>query len=239
MEIKKSSKADLESGKTLGLLMGLVIGLAILFVGFEWGTQELNISANEAIADILAEEEIEITTQQEDVPPPPPPPPPEQQQQEVVAEVLTIVEDNVDVGQQMLMSTEDSQREAQVQTYVAPTVVATTIAEEEAENEIFTIVEEFPEFPGGNAALNSYLANSIKYPVIAQENGVQGRVTVQFVVNQDGSIVDVEILRGQDPSLDREAMRVVSAMPNWKPGMQRGKPVRVRFNVPVNFRLQN
>jgi len=239
MEIKKTTKASLESVSSLAFLMGLVVGLAILFVGFEWSAKELKISENERIADILAEEEIDITTQQqEEAPPPPPPPPP--QQQEVQAEVLTIVEDNVDVGNQTLMSTEDSQREAQTQTYVAPTVVAAVVVEEEMpEQHIFEIVEDMPEFPGGMGACLAFLGNNIKYPVVAQENGISGRVVVAFVVNQDGSIVDIEIMRSIDPSLDKEAMRVVATMPKWTPGRQRGKPVRVKFNVPVTFRLQN
>ena len=236
MEIKKTSKADLEGGKTLSLLLGVVIGLAILFVGFEWGTTELQISQNEGIVDIIAEEEIEMTRQEEDLPPPPPPPPP--QQEEVVAEVLSIVEDTADVGQQVLMSTEDTQREAQIQTYVAPTTAVVEAIEEESEDEIFVIVEKQPQFPGGETALTNYLSTSINYPIIAQENGLAGRVSCTFVVNIDGSIVDVEVLRGVDPSLDREAVRVLQAMPRWSPGEQRGKPVRVRFNLQVVFRLQ-
>ena len=96
-----------------------------------------------------------------------------------------------------------------------------------------------PEFPGGQAELMKYLASNVKYPVIAQENGIQGRVICQFVVNKDGSIVDVEVVRsGGDPSLDKEAVRVIKSMPKWKPGKQRGKAVRVKYTVPVLFRLQ-
>ena len=237
MEIKKSSKADLEGGKTLCFLMGAIVGLAVLFVGFEWGTTELRISTSEGIADIFMEEEIEMTTQEEDIPPPPPPPP-VQEQEQVVAEFLQIVEDNVDVGDQILMSTEDSQREAQTQTYVAPAAIAVTaVEEEEEEQKIFVIVEKDPQFPGGMAAMMAFLNSNIKYPVVAQENGIFGRVTLSFVVNVDGSIVDIEVVRGVDPSLDKEAMRVVGTMPRWSPGEQRGRPVRVRFTLPVQFRL--
>jgi len=238
MEIKKSSKADLEGGKSLCFLMGVIVGLAFLFVCFEWGTTELRISSSEGIADIFVEDQIEMTTQEEDVPPPPPPPA-VQQQQEVVAEVLSIVEDNADVGQQILMSSEDTQREAQVQTYVAPAAIAvkTTVEEEEEAQQIFVIVEKQPEFPGGMTAMNAFLSSNIKYPVVAQENGIFGRVTCSFVVNIDGSIVDIEVIRGVDPSLDKEAMRVISTMPRWTPGEQRGRPVRVRFTLPVQFRL--
>ena len=109
---------------------------------------------------------------------------------------------------------------------------------EEVTNKVFDVVEVMPSFPGGQGALMSYLSSHVKYPVVAQENGVQGRVTVSFVVERDGSITDVHVVRSVDPSLDREAARVVSSMPNWQPGKQNGSAVRVKFNVPVQFKLQ-
>ena len=108
----------------------------------------------------------------------------------------------------------------------------------EVSTEVFDVVEEMPSFPGGNGALMSYLASNIKYPVVAQENGVQGRVIVSFVVERDGSISDVKVARSVDPSLDREAQRVVKSMPRWSPGKQNGSTVRVKYTVPVVFRLQ-
>ena len=108
----------------------------------------------------------------------------------------------------------------------------------EVSNKVFDAVEEMPSFPGGQAALMSFLSSNIKYPVVAQENGVQGRVIVGFVVERDGSITDVKVMRSVDPSLDREAQRVVRAMPRWKPGKQNGSAVRVKYTVPVVFRLQ-
>lgn len=108
----------------------------------------------------------------------------------------------------------------------------------EEENKVFDIVEQQPLFPGGPAALMKYLSENTKYPVVAQENGVQGRVTVQFVVEKDGSISDVHVLRGVDPSLDKEAVRVVKSMPRWTPGKQNGITVRVNYRVPVLFRLE-
>ncbi len=229
MEIKKSPKADLEGGKTLSILMGMIVALAVLFVGFEWGTQDVQVITNEGVADIIAEEEIEIT-RPEDVPPPPPPPP-----APVVTEVLNVVEDDVELEQQEILTSEDSERDAQVQTYVAPAVVE---EEEESAQQIFTVVEEMPQFPGGEGELLKFINKGIKYPVIAQENGIQGRVICAFVVNRDGSVVDAEVLRGVDPSLDKEALRVIGTMPKWKPGKQRGKPVRVKYTVPITFRLQ-
>ena len=109
---------------------------------------------------------------------------------------------------------------------------------EEVTNKVFDVVEVMPSYPGGQGALLSYLSTHVKYPVVAQENGVQGRVTVSFVVERDGSITDVHVVRSVDPSLDREAARVVSSMPNWQPCKQNGSAVRVKFNVPVQFKLQ-
>lgn len=109
---------------------------------------------------------------------------------------------------------------------------------EEASNKVFTVVEQMPSFPGGMGALNSYLHNNVRYPTVAQENGVQGRVVVSFVVERDGSITDVQVARSVDPSLDKEAVRVINSMPKWQPGKQNGSSVRVKYNVPVNFKLQ-
>ena len=108
----------------------------------------------------------------------------------------------------------------------------------EVSNKVFDVVEEMPHFPGGAAALQAFLSSNTKYPVVAQENGVQGRVIVSFVVERDGSITDVRVVRSVDPSLDREASRVVRSMPRWSPGKQNGSAVRVKYNVPVVFRLQ-
>lgn len=229
MEIKKSPKADLEKGKTLSILMGMIVGLAVLFVGFEWGTQEIQIAQGDGVSDVIAEEEIEITRPENTPPPPPPPPAP------VVTEMLNVVDDDVQLEQQDIITSEDNQKEAQKAVYVAPAVVE---EEEESAQQIFTIVEKMPEFPGGEGALLQFLNKNIKYPIIAQENGIQGRVSCQFTVNRDGSIVDAVVIRGVDPSLDKEALRVINTMPKWKPGMQRGKPVRVKYTVPVTFRLQ-
>lgn len=231
MEVKKSPKADLERGKTMSVLMGFIVGLAVLYVGFEWSTQNVMVvDETEQVQDVIAEEEIEITRQENTPPPPPPPAAP------AVAEVLTVVDDDVELADVEIASSEDDASAAQAETYVAPVVEEEE--EEESAQQIFTVVEKQPEFPGGMSELMKFLAKSIKYPVIAQENGIQGRVVCSFVVNRDGSIVDIQVMRGVDPSLDKEAVRVIGTMPKWKPGEQRGKPVRVRFILPVQFRLQ-
>ena len=227
MEIKKSPKADLEGKKSTWMLIGYVIVLAIMFVAFEWTERDKVIDTSQALVDVVFEEEIiPITQQPENIPPPPPEAP-------SVAEVLQIVEDDANVEQTAIASTEDIGEKVEVK-YV-PVVVE---EEEPEEQTIFEVVENMPEFPGGNAALMQFLSKNIKYPTIAQENGTQGRVIVQFVVNRDGSVVDPVVVRSVDPYLDKEALRVIGQMPKWKAGMQRGKAVRVKYTVPVMFRLQ-
>ncbi len=227
MQIKKSQKASLEDKKIIYVLMGFVFVLSVCYVAFEWTEKE--VTKYEVVdTDFLFEEEVEIqqTTQQETTPPPPPP-----AVQEV--EVLNVVEDDVET-ESIEINTED---EKDVEVVIAPPVEAPV--EEEEEEVVFVVVETMPEFPGGQQALFKYLSENVKYPVIAQENGIQGRVICQFVVNKDGAIVDVEVVRsGGDPSLDKEAVRVIKSMPKWNPGKQRGKAVRVKYTVPVNFRLQ-
>ena len=230
MEIKKTPKADLENKKSTWLLVGYVIVLSFMFIAFEWTKRDIKIDTSQAVADVVFEEEIiPITEQPEKVTPPPPVAPPP------VAETLTIVEDDADVDEVDIASTEELGQQVEIK------YVPVAVEEEEPEEQtIFEVVEEMPEFPnGGQAGLMQYLAKNIKYPTIAQENGTQGRVVCQFVVNKDGSIVDVKVLRGVDPYLDKEAVRVISTMPKWKPGKQRGKPVRVKYTVPVMFRLQS
>jgi protein TonB len=232
MEVKKSSKADLEKDKSLNFLMGLVLGFAILFVGFEYGEKDIEISLVSGITAIIEEEEIEATEQPNE--PPPPAPEPEQVQ---IAEVINLVEDNIQT-ETFDFSSEDDASHAQTEVYVAP--VAAVIEEEEVdENYVFVTVEKHPVFPGGEGALLKWISDNMVYPTIAAENGISGRVTCQFVVNVDGSVTDVEVVRGRDQYLDKEAIRVLKMLPKFTPGEQRGKPVRVRYSVPVNFKLQN
>jgi protein TonB len=229
MEIKKTPKADLEKDISLSFFMGAVIALAILFVGFEWGDEDIQVATDSGVATVIDEEEIEMTVQNE---PPPPPPEPE-----IIKEpdILEIVEDEVKVEAIQIASSEDDASQAQVDTYVPP------VEEEEEEvdeNYVFMTVEKMPEFPGGDNALLKWISEHINYPTIAAENGIDGRVFCQFTVNADGSVSDVVVVRPVDPSLDREAIRVLKLVPKFKPGEQRGKPVRVKYSVPVRFQLQ-
>ena len=220
MEVKKSPKADLEGRKSTWLLVGYVVVLAFMFVAFEWTQRDVKIDTSQAVADLVFEEEIIPITETPEQQAPPPPEAPK------VAELLEIVDDKAEIDETTTIINEDNAAPVEVK-YVPVQVVE----EEPEEQTIFEVVENMPDFPGGQAALMQYLAKNIKYPTIAQENG-------QFVVNRDGSIVDAKVVRSVDPYLDKEALRVINTMPKWKPGMQRGKPVRVKFTVPVMFRLQ-
>ena len=229
MEVKKSPKADLENKKTANLLVGAIMTLSILFIGFEWSERDVKVVTDSGITEIVFEEEMIPITEQE--PPKQAPPPPEAPKME---EIIEIVENDADVEETTIESTDDITAAVEVQGYQGVTVEE----EEVDEQEIFQVVEEMPQFPGGTNECNKWLSKTLKYPQISAEQGVQGRVIVQFVVNKDGSIVDAQVVRGVDPYLDKEALRVVGLMPKWKPGMQRGKPVRVKFTLPVTFRLQ-
>ena len=208
------------------MLMGFVAVLSLLYIALEWTQHEVTIYENTASA-VLDEEEIEIIQTAEVIPPPPPPDIPE------VIEILNVVEDDVETAEIEIDTEDDKDKQVVIQAPVATSGVA-----EEDTDVVFVVVESMPQFPGGEPALFKYLNDNIKYPVIAQESGIQGRVICQFVVNRDGSIVDIEVVRSVDKSLDAEAVRVISRMPRWTPGKQRGKTVRVKYTLPVNFRLQ-
>ena len=227
MEIKKSPKADLEGKKSTSLLIGYVFILTLMFVAFEWTDRDKQVSTDTGITDVVFEEEIVPITEQDQKMAPPPPEAPK------VEEVLQIVENDAKVEESSIQASEETGQAVEVK-YVQQVVEE----EEPEEQEIFQVVEEMPEFPGGMGECMKFLGKNIKYPTISQENGVSGKVIVQFVVNKDGSVVDPVVVRSVDPYLDKEALRVISTMPKWKPGKQRGKPVRVRYTVPVTFRLQ-
>lgn len=227
MEIKKSERADLEKGKGTSLLIGFVIALGVMFVALEWTQREVEDNSDLYTArDVsLNEEMIPITLPEKKTVPPPP-------AAVTKAEIIEIVEDDADIEEDIMASTEDNVEWVDIDEYDV-----VTVEPEPEEEEIFMVVEDQPEFPGGTAALLEYLRKNIKYPAICRENNIQGRVLVTFIVNKDGAIVEPEVVKSVNPSLDKEALRVISQMPNWKPGSQRGKPVRVKYTVPVNFRL--
>lgn len=217
------------------VLISMAIGLFLLGAVIAYPLIKSFLAKENFGKKVQVETSVEITKQKDAPPPPPPPPPAEKivEQVKFVAPKVTTDTTQVtkDFGKQVTL----------VETGGPPPVVEAPKVEpvvevKQAPEEIFTIVEEMPQFPDGDVA--SYLAKNIKYPVVAQENGIQGRVICQFVVNKDGSIVDVQVVRGVDPSLDKEALRVIQSMPKWTPGKQRNQPVRVKYTLPVNFKLQ-
>lgn len=227
MEAKKSKKAAIENQRGSWLLMGAVVALAFMFVSFEWTQHDVRLAANSLANDPIFEEVlVPITYPEEKLEPPPPP--------EVKAsELIEIVTNEQEVTDAVTTVSEDQGQPYEI--VWVPPVVETEKVEEDV---IHVTAEIMPEFPGGMAALMKYLGANIKYPTISQEMGSMGRVIVQFVVDKDGTITNPTVARGVDAYLDKEAIRVISSMPKWKPGVQNGKKVRVKYTVPVVFRLQ-
>ena len=230
MEIKKSKKADLENKKLLFREIGLVAVLGIVLGAFEWSTKDkaelIDLTGD---TQIIEEEQVINTQEQQETPPEMPKIP-------VLSDVIDIVDDNIEIKDDMLVSLEDNANiGVEIMDYVAE--VVEEVVEEEAIP--FALVEEKPKFQGGDANQFSKWVNSrLVYPEIAKENGVQGRVTLQFTVNTDGSVSNVQVLCGVDPSLDKEAVRIVSSSPKWEPGRQRERPVKVTYTFPVIFQLR-
>ena len=227
MNIKKSPKANLEKTKSMYTQLGLVVVLGLMFIAFEWAQKDINASEIMMLQEDVLEEEAIPVTRQEEIKPPPPPPPPK------FTEVLNIVENDVELEEEL----EIEDTEIDEDTEVEFIDIVSDEEEEIDETVVFQIVEKMPSFPGGEAAMMKYLSDNIEYPTIAQENGIQGRVYVNFVVGRSGAISNIKVVRGVDPALDQEAVRVVKAMPKWNPGEQRGKAVNVSFMLPINFVL--
>ncbi|MFA6894341.1 MAG: energy transducer TonB [Bacteroidales bacterium] len=230
MEIKKSPKADLKNKQVLFSEIGLVLVLGAVLLAFEWSTKESKDSSSMSSAAVEIEEEIiPITNQQPELPPEMPKIP-------VLSDQIDIVDDNIEVDDNLLFNLEDDKNlGVEVMDYVS------SVGEEEINEEAipFALVEEKPTFMGGEAnSFSKWVNSKLVYPEVAKENGVQGRVTLQFTVNIDGSVSNVIVLRGVDSSLDKEAVRIVSSSPKWKPGKQRERPVKVTYTFPVIFQLR-
>ena len=224
MEAKKTPKADLEGKKRTFLQIGIAIALGAALVAFEWKHYERpEVSLGTLEIDFIEEEDIPITRQEQ----PPPPPPPEPSQE------LIIVDDDVELEEEFTIDM-DADVFTEVQEF---TPIQFEEEEEVDEDVIFTVVEDQPQFPGGEEARQKFLEDNLRYPQMAREAGIQGTVFVTFVVETDGSVTDVQILRGIGGGCDQEAVRVVEMMPRWEPGRQRGQAVRVQFNMPIRFRL--
>ncbi|MEZ5072941.1 MAG: energy transducer TonB [Bacteroidales bacterium] len=211
------------------LEVGLVVALAVILVAFEWTQGEKKDSSMETIQDVAMEQEMMQVTRREEPKPEAKPETPK------VAEVLELVDDDVEIEDDF-----DFDMEADDNTEYDFTAMIGNDEEEIEEEEVFFIVEDMPTFNGGEPALEfrKYIATNLRYPEIAAENGISGRVIVQFAVNKTGQVVDAVVMRSVDPALDKEAIRVVMSSPKWTPGKQRGKAVKVLFTFPINFVLQ-
>lgn len=228
METKKTITADLERQKGLFLLMGFVLVLGLIFIAFEWTEQEIKVYEQTGMAGGPLDEDTVIVTQRLETPPPPAPEPP------VVTPEIKIVENNV-----VTESTDAFNSEVKEEEEIKVVKPIETKIEEEDDQVIFVAVEKNPEFPGGMEELYKYLGNEVSYPAAQKEMGIQGGVICQFVVNTDGSIVDVVVVKGVDPELDKEAIRVIKKMPKWIPGEQSKKKVRVKFTLRILFKIQD
>lgn len=229
MEIKKTPKADLENRRTLYTEIGLVVALLVVWGAFSYSTKEKPVASLGEDTQVVEVEDMVPITQET------PPPPPEAPKIPVLSDQIDIVEDDIKVEDNFMSLEDDANLGVEIMDYVEE--VKEEVVEEEAIP--FQLVEEKPSFNGGDANEFSKWVNSkLQYPEIAKENGVQGRVTLQFTVNPDGSVSNVKVLRGVDSSLDKEAVRVVSMSPKWKPGKQRDRAVKVTYTFPVIFQLR-
>ncbi len=221
---KKADKADLERKKGIFFQLGLVIVLTITLIAFEWTSRSQTVSSLGTIVNMnLTEEIIPITRQQEVAPPPPPVSP-------KVTDVLNIVEDNVQIKDELIVDDAESDQQMEID------IVDFSEGEEVLDEEIFFVVEDMPSFMGkGQEGFREWIARNLKYPETAAKKGIGGRVYVQFAVNSKGEVVDAVVIKGVDPALDQEAVRVIMSSPKWEPGRQRGKPVKVQFTFPINF----
>lgn len=229
MEVKKSEKASLENKRLLFVEIGFVVALLAVLLAFEWSSKEKADTSLLAENKELIEEEIIPITQET------PPPPPEMAKIPILSDQIDIIDDDVKINDNIINLEDDANLGVDIQDYVEE------VKEEVVEEETipFQLVEEKPKFQGGDANdFTKWVNQRLVYPDVAKENGVQGRVMLQFTVNTDGSVSGVKVLRGVDPSLDKEAVRVVSMSPKWTPGKQRDRKVKVTYTFPVIFQLR-
>lgn len=231
--IKKYQEADVDKMKSSLSLAGLAISLGFVLLTFNWASQP------EEVADLgvlVIPEDLEVLpppSVQKPPPPPPPPPPPK----------LEVVDDEEVLEEEPEIAEVEADEETEFEVQEIEEVAEIMVEEEEEEEvieepQIFQIVEEMPSYPGGEAEMMKFIYGKIKYPPIARENNIEGLVVVSFVVYEDGSIKDMQVRRDIGGGCGEEAMRVVKQMPKWKPGKQRGKAVRVSYNLPIRFKLE-
>lgn len=228
MKSKKTKRADLESKKTTLFLIGLVVALGFTLFAFEWKQPAQKAMIVQGSRDYMPPEDLVI-----------PRTPPEKAKPEkpiFKVPVFEVIEDGKEIDEELIWKGEDPEEPVVID--LGSLMEFGEDPGEEDLSKILDFAETMPEFPGGQAALVSFLSKNVNYPTIAQENGIKGKVFVTFVVDENGDIYNVALARGVDASLDREAIRVVKSMPRWKPGKQGNTAVKVRYTVPINFILQ-
>lgn len=229
MEVKKSEKANLGNKRLLFTEIGFVVALLVVYGAFEYSSKDKQTKVLEAEVVAVEEEELIPITQET------PPPPPETPQIPVLSDNIDIVDDDLLVEDTILNLEDDANLGVEIREYVEQ--VEEEVIEEEAIP--FQLVEQKPGFMGGDAnAFSKWVNERLQYPEIAKENGIQGRVLLQFVVGADGKVSNVKVVRGVDPALDKEAVRVVQSSPKWTPGKQRDRAVKVTYTFPVIFQLR-
>lgn len=228
MEAKKNEKANLENKKSLFIQIGLIVALLVCLGAMEWTSGQKKDSAFAGMTEeAIEEEQIPVT---EETPPEEMPPP-----EVTVTDLFEIVEDDVVIDNEVRFEDDETSEDKTVEIY-APVLQA---EEEEVEEEIFVIVEDMPKFKGGDInTFREWVQKRVRYPELAAENGIQGRVFITFVVETNGNVSNVSVSRSVDALLDEAAKEAVAASPKWEPGMQRGRPVRVRYSIPIIFQLQ-
>ena len=230
MEIKKTERASMDNKRFLFTEIGMIIALLIVWGAFSYTSREKKVATLEADQTVVEVEDMVPITEET------PPPPEAAPKIPILSDQIDIVDDNIKVDDSMFQNIEDSNEGFEIMDYIESAPEEETIEEEAIP---FQLVEEKPSFNGGDANEFSKWVNSrLVYPEIAKENGVQGRVTLKFTVNADGTVSNVKVLRGVDSSLDKEAVRVVSSSPKWKPGKQRDRAVKVTYTFPVIFQLR-
>ena len=227
MQIKKSPKADLNNKKGLFLEIGMIFALLLTVAAFAYTQKERNVEIIETSMEVVEEEITDITTQDQK-----PPEPPKKVEMQVLSDVLNVVTNDTKIETEFDFSefSEDIEIVQQIE-----------VVEEAAEDDApFIIAEEMPKFQGGDLMkFRSWVQGKLKYPQIAQENGISGKVTLTFVIERDGSLTNIQVLRTPDASLSDEAIRVLKSSPKWTPGKQRNQAVRVKYTLPIEFRIQN
>lgn len=229
MELKKNPKVDLQNRKGIFLEIGLILALSVVIGAFSVNQKEKKIEDFAPVEIVESVDLVDITTQEELKPETPP----QKQTVQVITDLLQIVDNDTKIETEFTFVDFDD--------FESVDIAPIEIEEEEIEEEeIFMRAEEMPTFQGGDLTkFREWVLRRFRYPAIAQENGIQGKVTLQFVVEKDGSVTNIQVLQTPDPVLSDEVIRVVSDSPKWKPGKQRNEPVRVKYILPVDFRIQN